>query len=160
MAIALAVVLLATSLAGCLQGPEDGDGERVSVTLRVEFASYAPSSNAGKVVEWSRGAGDNWTVASIANSTDGATVYVVRDLNASTTLDALLAGAAAAGFDVVHHRESMGAFVDSVAGVENGRNGHYWVYYVGEEFGTVSSDRAGVSAGDIVTWVYQGSPVG
>jgi hypothetical protein len=164
-AVALAVVLVATSLVGCLQGPEDGDGEPVSVTLRVEFGPEDPSIHAGQVTEWTPDGRGNWTLASLVNATDGRAVYVVRGLNASTTLGALLAGASAAGFEVGLHTESMGSFVDSIAGVDNGHDDHYWVYYVGDgsdrgEFGSVSSDRAGVSAGDVVTWVYQGNPVG
>jgi hypothetical protein len=87
-------------------------------------------------------------------------VYVVHNLTARTPLGALLAGATASGFDVRHHIESMGAFVDAIAGVENGRGGHYWSYYVDGEYGTVSSDRARLSGGDTVRWVYLGSPVG
>jgi hypothetical protein len=54
----------------------------------------------------------------------------------------------------------MGAFVDSIDGVENGRDGHYWSFYVNDEYGLVATDTAPVSDGDVVRWVYMGSPFG
>lgn len=151
-------LLLVVAAAGCLQDGDGGDGERVTVTLRVEFGSEAPSMHAGKVAEWSPADG-NWSL-SLANSTDGTTVFVVRNVTASTALGALLAGGEAARFQVEHRKESMGAFVESVAGVENGRDGHYWSYYIDGEYGTVASDRADLSAGQTVRWVYLGGPGG
>ena len=158
--IVLAAVLLlaASSLPGCLQEPSGG-GEAVTVTLRVEFAPEAPSAYAGNVTEWTPDGQGNWSLTS-RNATDSKSVYIVHNLTASTALGALLAGATAAGVEVRHHTESMGSFVDSVAGVENGRSGYYWSYYVNGEYGTVSSDRADLSGGDTVRWVYLGSPVG
>jgi hypothetical protein len=145
-------------LSGCLQEPS-GDGRAVTVTLRVEFAPEAPSAYTGNVTEWTPDVHGNWSVAT-RNSTDGKAVYIVHDLTAGTALDALLAGASVAGFEVRHHSESMGAFVDAIAGVENGHSGHYWSYYVNGEYGTVSSDRADLSGSDAVRWVYLGSPMG
>ena len=74
------------------------------------------------------------------------------------TVDALVAAADAANLEVVHHKESMGAFVDSVDGVENGEDGHWWSYYVNDEYGQLAADRADVDDGDEVRWVYMGSP--
>ncbi len=149
-------LLLLVATAGCIQ---DGtDGEKVTVTLRVEFGPDAPSLHAGKVAEWKPEA-SSWNLT-LANSTDGSTVFIVHGVNASTALGALLAGGEAAQFLVKHRKESMGAFVESVAGVENGRDGHYWSYYIDGEYGAVASDRADVSAGQTVRWVYLGSPAG
>ena len=158
VATALAMLIVASALPGCLQEPSGG-GRGVTVTLRIEFAPEAPSAFQGNVTEWTPDGHGNWSVTS-HNATDGKAVYIVHDLTAGTALGALLAGASAAGFEVRHHSEPMGAFVDSVAGVENGRSGHYWSYYVNGEYGTVSSDRAGLSGGDAVRWAYLGSPVG
>jgi len=158
IATALAMLIVASALPGCLQEPS-GDGNVVTVTLRIEFAPEAPSAYAGNVTEWTPDGHGNWSLTS-RNATDGKAVYIVHNLTAKTPLGALLAGATAAGVEVRHHSESMGAFVDAIAGVENGRGGHYWSYYVDGEYGTVSSDRARLSGGDTVRWVYLGSPVG
>ena len=156
--LAAVLLLAASALPGCLQEPSGG-GSAVTVTLRVEFAPEAPSVHAGDVTEWAPDGHGNWSLTS-RNATDGKAVYIVHDLTAGTALGALLAGATAAGFEARHHSEPMGAFVDSIAGVENGRSGRYWSYYVNGEYGTVSSDRADLSDGDTVRWVYLGSPVG
>jgi len=157
--IAVASLLLAVStLPGCLQEPSD-DGRAETVTLRIEFAPEAPSAYPGNVTEWTPDGHGNWSLTSRL-ATDGKAVYIVNNLTAKDALGALTAGATAAGFEVRHHTEPMGAFVDSVAGVENGRGGHYWSYYLNGEYGTASSDRADLSGGDTVRWVYLGSPVG
>lgn len=158
VAMALAVLIVASALPGCLQEPSGG-GRAVTVTLRVEFAPEAPSAYAGNVTEWTPDGHGNWSLTS-RNATDGKAAYVVHNLTAKNALGALLSGASAAGFAVRHHSESMGAFVDAIAGVENGRGGHYWSYYVDGEYGAISSDRADLSGGDTVRWVYLGSPVG
>jgi hypothetical protein len=156
--MALSLVLVVSSLPGCLQEPSGG-GRAVTVTLRVEFAPEAPLAYAGSVTEWMPDGHGNWSLTS-RNATDGKAVYIIHNLTAKTALGALLAGATAAGFEVRHHSESMGTFVESIAGIENGRGGRYWSYYVDGEYGTVSSDRADLSGGDTVRWVYLGSPVG
>jgi hypothetical protein len=158
LAIAALTLLVMASLPGCLQGPPGGGGP-AAIDLRVEFGTYNPALHPGKVAEWTPDGHGNWSLA-LTNATDGRTVYIVSNVTARTALGALLAGAAAAGFQVKHHQESMGAFVDSVGGIENGRDGHYWSFYIDGTYGTVSSDRAGVSRGGVVRWVYLGSPVG
>jgi len=64
------------------------------------------------------------------------------------------------GNDVEHHMEPMGAFVESVDGVENGRDGHYWSYYVNGDYGTVAADSKDLEDGDVVRWVFMGNPFG
>jgi hypothetical protein len=81
-------------------------------------------------------------------------------VTASTAMGALLAGGTVAQFEVRHRTEAMGAFVESVAGVENGRDGRYWSYYIDDEYGTVASDRGQLSSGQTVRWVYLGGPGG
>jgi len=151
-------LLLLVAAAGCLQDGDGGGGDKVLVDLRIEFGSEAPSAHAGMVAEWSVADG-GWSI-SLANSTDGSTIYIVRGVNASTALGALLVGGDVGQFEVRHRTEAMGSFVESVAGVENGRDGHYWSYYIDGEYGAVASDRAGLSSGQAVRWVYLGGPGG
>jgi hypothetical protein len=154
----VAVLLLLAATTGCLQDDDGGDGAKVVVDLSVEFGPEAPAAHAGKVAEWTP-ADDNWSL-SLVNSTDGGTVYIVRGVTASTAMGALLAGGTVAQFEVRHRTEAMGAFVESVAGVENGHDGRYWSYYIDDEYGTVASDRAQLSSGQTVRWVYLGGPGG
>ena len=66
----------------------------------------------------------------------------------------------ATGIVSVSHVESQGAFVDSIDGVVNGVEGHYWSYYINDEYGLVSADTAELEDGDVVRWVYMGNPFG
>ena len=86
--------------------------------------------------------------------------YVINNLTASNALDVLKAADLATGITIEHHVESMGAFVDSIDGVVNGRDGHYWSYYINDDYGLTSADSAALTDGDEVRWLYMGNPFG
>ena len=154
------VVVLVSAFAGCIQsGPDDNDGAKDDgVTLVVDFEGFDPDGLPGKLATWSPDGNGGWELAT--EETDGDTIYTVNNVTGTTVLDVLLAAAEAAGFTVDHHDESMGAFVDSIDGLENGRDDHHWSYYVNDEYGTIASDVATVDDGDVVRWVYLGNPFG
>ena len=157
----LAIIVPALVLGGCISWPEDdGDGARVDgVTLVIDYWGFDPDTHADHNATWSPDGDGNWSLLTEARS-DNDTLYVVHNVTAGTVLEALVNGSAVAGFVVESHQESMGAFVDSIDGLENGANGHYWSYYLNDEYGIISSDRAAVSDGDEVRWVYMGNPFG
>jgi hypothetical protein len=154
----LLTLLIAALMSGCLSEPEVGPPvDTVQVTI--EFKGYQPDTHPGKMATWTPEGEGRWGI-NLVEAGDNGTIYVVLQLNASTVLDALLAAAEASDIIVEHHQESMGAFVDSIDGVENGRDGHFWSYYLDGEYGTVAADRAALESGAIVRWVYLGNPVG
>ena len=158
-AISVVAVLLAVVFAGCIQTGPDGDGAKEDgVTLVIDFEGFDPDTLPGMKVNWSPDGKGAWDLFSEA--TEGDTVYIVHNVTGTSVLDVLLAAADVAGIEVGHHTESMGAFVDSIDGIENGRDEHHWSYYVNGEYGTVASDRYTVEDGDTVRWVYMGNPFG
>jgi hypothetical protein len=161
MMAVLVIIVPAFVLAGCIGLPDDGeDGAQVDgVTLIIDFETFEPFTHAGSDATWSPDGRGNWTLVKEARA-EGGTRYVVLNVTASTVYEALVNGSAVADFDIEAHRESMGAFVDSIDGLENGADGHHWSYYLNGEYGIVASDKAYVSDGDEVRWVYMGNPFG
>jgi hypothetical protein len=109
-------------------------------------------------VEWNPDGDGGWTRVTEARPDDA--YYSINGLAATDALDILSAAAKATGIQIVHHVESQGAFVDSIDGVVNGRDGHYWSYYINGDYGLVAADAADLSDGDEVRWVYMGNPFG
>ena len=159
-AVAISTVILLAAMAGCLgTGPDDGDGAvEDGVTLVIDFEGYDPSTLPGELATWAPAGDGVWHVTS--EPTDGDTIYTFLNVTGLTALDVLVAAGELGAFPVVHHKETQGAFVDSIDRLSNGIDGHYWSYYVNDEYGLVSSDAAGVSDGDTVRWVYMGNPFG
>jgi len=158
--LALALLVSVLVLAGCIGGPSGGgDGSLASdLTVVIDFEGFEPDTHPGRLAQWMPDGAGGWRVET-QDRAEGAW-YVVDGVSARTVLDALVAAADATGLEVVYHKEAMGAFVDSVDGVENGEDGHWWSYYVNDEYGQEAADRADVSDGDEVRWVYMGSPFG
>ena len=159
-AISLVAVLLAASLAGCIQSDGGGgDGaDEGGATLVIDFEGFEPDTLPGKEATWTPDGEGGWTL--VSETTGGDTVYTVHNVTGTSVLDLLLEACGASGIEVEHHTEPMGAFVDIIDGVENGRDDHHWSYYVNGEYGTVAADRATVEDGDVVRWVYMGNPFG
>ena len=155
--ISMAMVLLA---AGCIApgGDLDDDPPAVDVTLIIDFEGFDPDTFPDQRVEWELTGDDVWTEVKV-DRPDGA-YYVINDLTATDALDVLTAAAEATGVEIQYHVESQGAFVDSIDGIVNGRDGHYWSYYVENEYGLVAANDADLTDGDTVRWVYMGNPFG
>lgn len=152
----IVIVLLAT---GCISSPGGDDGGPAEdITLVIDFEGFDPDSFPDQRVEWSRAEGGAY--GDVREERPEGAYYVVNDLEASDALDALVAAEGATGIASVHHVESQGAFVDSIDGVANGMDGHYWSYYVNDEYGLVSANAADLEDGDVVRWVYMGNPFG
>jgi hypothetical protein len=147
-------------VAGCISGPNGDDGDRSArdVTLIIDFQGFEPHTFPGQRVEWNLGEGEEWT--EVKEERPAGAYYIVNDLTASDALDILVAGEAATGVPARSHVESQGAFIDSIDGIVNGRSGHYWSYYINDEYGLVSADKADLSDGDVVRWIYMGNPFG
>jgi hypothetical protein len=155
--VALLPILL---LAGCIGGPDDSNGaQEEGVTLIIDFEGFEPETHPWKRAVWSPDGEGNWSL-SLEDPPKNGTVYYVLNVTAATVLDALVEAGRVTGVEVMDHRESMGAFVDSIDGVENGRDGHYWSYYLNDEYGVEASNKAAISDGDEVRWVYMGNPFG
>jgi hypothetical protein len=155
----LLIVMMILS-AGCITTPQGGDDDELArdITLIIDFEDFDPDTHSGQRVEWKLDVGGEW-VKVLEDRTEGA-YYVINNLTALNALDVLRAADLATGIPIEHHVESMGAFVDSIDGVVNGRDGHYWSYYINGEYGLVSADSADLDDGDEVRWLFMGNPFG
>ena len=159
--MAVALVLPMVVLAGCISWSEkDQKGEAVEdITVTIEFEGFDPDTFPDKVALWEVNGMGSWSLTT-RDSGENDTIYTVTGLSTSTVLEALVAAGDAGGFPVEHHTESLGAFVDSIDGIIHGKGGHYWSYYINDEYGLVAADTADLSDGDVVRWVYMGNPFG
>jgi len=155
----LTIVMMVLA-AGCIIDPEGGGDDEPArdLTLIIDFEGYDTDTFPDQRVEWNRGDGEDWV--EVKEVRPEGTYYIINDLTASDTLDILGAAAEATGIHVQHHVEFQGAFVDSIDGIVNGRDGHYWSYYINDEYGLVSADLADLEDGDEVRWLYMGNPFG
>ncbi len=155
--ISLVMVLL---VAGCITNPDDDDddGPAEGLILIVDFQGFDTDTFPDQRVEWNRGDGEDWV--EVKEERPEGTYYIINDLTASDTLDILGAAAEATGIHVQHHVEFQGAFIDSIDGIVNGQDGHYWSYYINGEYGLVSADSADLNNGDELRWVFMGNPFG
>lgn len=154
-------IIMVLLVAGCItttNGDDDEDGLAKDITLIIDFEGFDPASFPDQRAEWNLNEGDEWTLVK-EERPEGA-YYVINDLTTTDALDVLGAAAEATGIHVQHHVESQGAFVDSIDGIVNGRDGHYWSYYINDEYGLVAANDADLSDGDVVRWVYMGNPFG
>ena len=159
LVMAVIVIIVAAVLSGCIGVPDEGDGaEDDGVTVIIDFEGFEPETYPGDRAEWSPDDGSGWSVV-LESRTEGA-LYLVHNITGTTVLDVLLAAADATGFTVDYDHESMGAFVHSIDGIENGREDHHWSYYLNDEYGQIASDKAYVEDGDEVRWLYMGNPFG
>jgi hypothetical protein len=153
--MSIVTVLLVT---GCLSSPDGDDGPAKDITLIIDFEGFDPDTYPDERVEWNVD-----TVGDYDRKTEeraeGA-YYVINDLAATDALHILEVAEDATGIPTIFHMEAQGAFVDSIDGIVNGQDGHYWSYYINDEYGLVSADTADLEDGDEVRWVYMGNPFG
>jgi hypothetical protein len=158
--VPVVTVVMALLIAGCITFPdEDEDIEgAMDVTLIIDFEGFDPDTFPDQRVEWNVDTVGDYDKRQEPRA-EGA-YYVVNDLVASDALDVLTEAERVTGIAIRHHVESQGAFVDSIDGIVNGLDGHYWSYYINDEYGLVSADAADLDDGDEVRWTYMGNPFG
>lgn len=72
-----------------------------------------------------------------------------------TVLDAMRAHASSSSFTFISHEyPGMGAFIDSIGGLESG-DGYYWILYVNGADAARGASAQQVKVGDIVEWRYE-----
>lgn len=80
---------------------------------------------------------------------------VIGGLGGGTTvLEHLLSGAGALDVEVEHHREALGAFVDSIGGLDGGTDGQWWQIWVDGRYIDDAVDREPVANGSVVEWRF------
>lgn len=90
--------------------------------------------------------GDNLKIEyAITNGAEAQTVFgALKDLSQKEN------------FELKYNNNySFGVFVESIAGVPNGKDGKYWQYYVNDKLGEVAADKKEVKTGDRVEWRFE-----
>lgn len=74
----------------------------------------------------------------------------------TTVLDLLNAVASEGNFTVetTYYGQYDSLLVDAIAGIENGQDDRYWLYWVNGEYASVGADRQPVRTGDTVEWRF------
>lgn len=93
--------------------------------------------------------GDNLKIEyTINNSAEAQTVFgALKDLSQEKN------------FELKYNNNyKYGVFVESIAGVPNGKDGKYWQYYVNGKLGEVAADKKEVKVGDKVEWRFEKVP--
>lgn len=153
------VVVGVLLVSGCIT-PEENDDivPARDITLIIDFEGFDPDTYPDQRIEWNMDTVGDYEKKE-EDRGEGA-YYVINDLSASDALDILTEAERVTGIVTVHHVESQGAFVDSIDGIVNGKDGHYWSFYINDEYGLVSANTATLENGDVVRWVYMGNPFG
>lgn len=92
--------------------------------------------------------------------------YRTDETTNNTAFGILLEAAHHLGFAIEFsvYEIPAGVLVTSINGSVNGQDGRYWLYWVGDVYGTVAADKQGLADGDSVVWrfdrSYRGGPSG
>jgi len=122
------------------------------LTLVVDFGGEDAPVNPGNKTVWSFNNSEWQTDVGPSNSS----VWVFLNISSErgTVLDCLTRAMEVAGTDLETSEYIYGTFVSSIAGVDNGRNGDNWLYWVNGEFANMASDVYYLEDGDVVLWKY------
>jgi len=74
----------------------------------------------------------------------------------TTVLDMLNAVASKGNFTVetTYYGQYDSLLVDAIAGIENGQDDNYWLYWINGDYASVGADRQPVRTGDTVEWRF------
>ena len=74
----------------------------------------------------------------------------------TTVLDMLNAVASKGNFTVetTYYKQYDSLLVNAIAGIENGQDDHYWLYWINGDYASVGADRQPVRTGDTVEWRF------
>jgi len=74
----------------------------------------------------------------------------------TTVLNMLNAVASEGNFTVetTYYGQYDSLLVDAIAGIENGQDDNYWLYWINGDYASVGADRQPVRTGDTVEWRF------
>ena len=101
--------------------------------------------------------GPVFSVSVKLNSKDGEKEYIDNNVSGQDTVfDVLKDISEENGIELKYNNNyKYGVFVESIGGVENGKEGKYWQYYVDSILGDVAADKKILKEGDSVEWRFE-----
>ena len=103
---------------------------------------------------------ENTTVtATISIDFGNETIWTYQNITMkgnATVFGFLLAAAKNGSFDVkyTYYGQYDSYLIDSIAGVENGKDNKYWQYWINGQYGMVGADKQPVKNGDTIEWKF------
>jgi uncharacterized protein (UPF0333 family) len=153
--IIIAVVIVAVIVV--FGFPSQGlTGNTVTATLTIDFVESQAPVYAGNLTTWTNVDG-SWTISTVPN--DGHSVWVFENMTSkSNCYDQLMAASAIGHFTMHVQNQTLGTFVDGIAGIQNQDPGAGWQYYINGVYANRACNLNAISIDDEIIWIYQLDP--
>jgi hypothetical protein len=153
--IIIAVVIVAVIV--IFGFPSQGmTGNTVTATLTIDFAESQAPLYAGNLTTWTNVDG-SWAVSTVTNG--GHSVWIFENVTSKSNCYEQLMKASSLGHFAIHvQNQTLGTFVDSIAGVQNQDPGAGWQYYINGVYANRACNLNAISNGDEIMWIYQLDP--
>jgi hypothetical protein len=153
--IIIAVVIVAVIV--IFGFPSQGlTGSTVTATLTIDFAESQAPAYEGNLTTWTEVDG-SWTTSTVSNG--GHSIWVFENMTSkSNCYEQLMAASAIGHFPMHVQNQTLGTFVDNIAGIENQDPGAGWQYYINGIYANRACNLNAISNGDEIIWIYQLDP--
>jgi hypothetical protein len=153
--IIIAVVIVAVIVV--FGFPSQGlTGNTVTATLTIDFVESSAPAYAGNLTTWTEVDG-SWVIYTVPNGNHS--VWVFNNMTSkSNCYDQLMAASSLGQFTMHVQNQTLGTFVDSIAGVQNQDPGAGWQYYINGVYANLACNLNAISSGDEILWIYQLDP--
>ena len=137
--------------------PSQGQtGSMVTATLTIDFAESHAPAYPGNLTTWSKVDG-SWTIASVPNA--GHSIWVFENITSVSNCYGQLVAASNLGHFAMHvQNQTLGTFVDNIAGIQNEDPGAGWQYYINGVYANRACNLNAISNGYDVRWIFQLDP--
>jgi hypothetical protein len=137
--IIIAVVIVAVIVV--FGFPSQGlTGNTVTATLTIDFAASQAPAYAGNLTTWTKVDG-SWAISTVPNC-----------------YEQLMAASSLGHFTMHVQNQTMGTFVDGIAGLHNQDPGAGWQYYINGVYANRACNLNAIINGDEIIWIYQLDP--
>lgn len=132
------------------------------ISSRVASQNKTTGSSPDVYINKDQAPEENFKIAYIINKGEGQDAlkmdYVLHK-EKQNVFDILKELSAEKNFELKYNNNySFGVFIESIAGIPNGKDGKYWQYYINDKLGEVAADKKEVKAGDKVEWRFEKVP--
>jgi hypothetical protein len=131
-------------------------GNTITATITIDFAEAQAPAYAGNLTTWTKVDG-SWAISTVPNGNHS--VWVFENITSKSNCYEQLMAASSLGHFTMHvQNQTLGTFVDSIAGVQNQDPGAGWQYYINGVYANRACNLNAISNGDEIIWIYQLDP--